>query len=155
MPRFAFITSMSTKSVASHPGACAKPGTNPIQAPSTHAVVTWNGVALRALLVSVLVLAYFPLLLSPGDLDFLGAIAFVLLWLCVAYVAHGIGDARLLNLATAVIGVRILIVYFEVFGSLFGTGIGLVIGGVLTLALVWLWIRLRHRFAPEQREGER
>jgi len=70
-------------------------------------------------------------------------------------VAHETEDARLLNLATAVIGVRILIVYFEVFGSLLGTGIGLVIGGVLTLTLVWLWIRLRQRFAPVQREAER
>jgi uncharacterized membrane protein len=56
---------------------------------------------------------------------------------------------NLLNFATAVIGIRILIVYFEVFGSLLGTGVGLVTGGMLTLGMVWLWVRKRREFARE------
>ena len=65
------------------------------------------------------------------------------------HTAHQAGLINTLNFATAVIGIRILIVYFEVFGSLLGTGVGLVTGGVLTLGLVWLWVRKRRAFARE------
>ena len=60
----------------------------------------------------------------------------------------------LLNLATAVIGIRILIDYLEVFGSVLGTGVGLVTGGMLTLGMVWLWVRKRREFARELEEGD-
>ena len=49
----------------------------------------------------------------------------------------------------AVIGLRILAIYFEVFGTLLDTGLGLIIGGLVTLALVWLWTRKRQQFARE------
>ncbi len=103
----------------------------------------------RWLLVACLLLAYVPLVMSPGDLDLVAAIAFIGLWVLVAYTAHQAGLLGLLNFATAVIGIRILIVYFEVFGSLFGTGVGLVTGGLLTLGMVWLWVRKRRDFARE------
>lgn len=105
------------------------------------------GRAQRWLLVACLILAFVPILVSPGDLDVVAALAFIGLWILVAFTAHRAGLVHLLNLATAVIGIRILVVYFEVFGSLLGTGIGLVTGGVLTLGLVWLWTRSRQRFA--------
>jgi uncharacterized membrane protein len=103
----------------------------------------------RWLLVTCLLLAYVPLVISPGDLDFIAALTFIGLWVLVAYTAHQVGLLNLLNLATAVIGIRILIVYFEVFGSLLGTGVGLVTGGMLTLGMVWLWVRKRREFARE------
>jgi hypothetical protein len=31
--------------------------------------------------------------------------------------------------------------YFEVFGSMLSTGLGMITGGVLTLLLAWLWKR--------------
>ena len=51
------------------------------------------------------------------------------------------------------IGLRILAIYFEVFGTLLDTGLGLVSGGALTLALVWLWTRKRKQFARELAGG--
>jgi uncharacterized membrane protein len=42
-----------------------------------------------------------------------------------------------------------LIVYFEVFGSLLDTGLGLVTGGLLTLLLIWFWARKRREFDRE------
>ena len=65
----------------------------------------------------VYLLAYVPVVISPGDLDLVGALTFIGLWVLVAYTTHQAGLLHLLNLATAVIGIRILIVYFEVFGS--------------------------------------
>ncbi len=93
-----------------------------------------------------------PFLVSPGGLDLVAALSFIGLWLLVAFVAHRRGDVRVLNVATAVVGVRILVVYFEVFGSLLDTGVGLVSGGLLTLALVWLWARKRRDFERELRK---
>ena len=107
------------------------------------------GQAAQWLLATCLLLSHLPLLLSPGDLDVVAALTFIALWVFVALWAHRNGSIRTLNLATAVIGVRILIVYFEVFGSLLGTGVGLVSGGLLTLGLVWLWVRKRRDFERE------
>jgi uncharacterized membrane protein len=101
----------------------------------------------RWLLVACLVLTYVPALISPGDLDVLAALCSIVLWFLVALTAHRSGSAPLLNLATAVIGIRLLVVYFEVFGSLLSTGVGLVSGGLLTLGLLWLWLRKRRDFA--------
>jgi uncharacterized membrane protein len=108
-------------------------------------------ISVRALLVLCLILAYGPWVLARGELDLVAALSFIGLWLAVAFAAHETGRVGVLNLATAVIGIRIVIVYFEVFGSLLNTGVGLVTGGALTLALVWLWFRKRRDFAERDR----
>lgn len=109
-----------------------------------------GGKVARWLLVGSLLLIYLPARLSPGGWDLLAALLFISLWLLVAYAAHSAQIFWILNLATAVLGVRILIVYFEVFGSLLSTGFGLVSGGALTLLLTWLWWRTRRRFKEER-----
>ncbi len=103
----------------------------------------------RALLVGCLLLVHIPLFVSVGDLGPVAALTFVALWALVAWTAQRTGDASLFNLATAAIGIRILVAYFEAFGSLLDTGLGLVGGGLLTVALVWLWARKRKDFARE------
>ncbi len=103
----------------------------------------------RLLMVTCLVLSHVPLFTSTGDLELAAAASFVVLWLMVAWAAHHARDTRLLNLATAMIGLRIVTIYFEVFGTLLDTGLGLVSGGLLTLALVWLWTRKRKQFERE------
>jgi uncharacterized membrane protein len=103
----------------------------------------------RLLLVACLVLSHVPLFTSPGELELAAATSFVALWLLVAWTAHHARNAPLLNMATAMIGMRILAIYFEVFGTMLDTGLGLVSGGLLTLALVWLWTRKRKQFEHE------
>ena len=56
--------------------------------------------------------------------------------------------------ATALLALRLLIIYFEVFGTLLSTGIGLISGGLLTLGLAWLWSRGRREFAAELAPGD-
>jgi uncharacterized membrane protein len=102
------------------------------------------------LLGACLVATYLPARLSPGDWDLVAALLFMGLWLLVALAAHHTRRYWLMNLATAVIGGRILIVYFEVFGSLLDTGLGLVGGGVVTLLLVWSWWRARRSLQQVQ-----
>ena len=48
---------------------------------------------------------------------------------------------QIVNLATAVIAVRVFVAYIEVFGSMLATGAGLIVSGVLLLALAWVWVR--------------
>jgi hypothetical protein len=102
------------------------------------------GRAQVVLLGTALVLIYLPVVVSPGDLDVVAALAFVGVWWAAAVAAHRAGLRRVVSASTAVIGVRIVIVYFEVFGSLLDTGLGLVCGGALTLVLLRVWLR-RHR----------
>lgn len=49
---------------------------------------------------------------------------------------------RLLNLATALIALRIFIVYLQVFGSLISTGLGLIVSGFVFLTILYIWKRL-------------
>jgi len=102
---------------------------------------------MRVLLALFLVLGYGPILLATRDLELIGALAFIALWAVAAWVGYATHNARVLNLATAVIGVRLIAVYFEVFGSLMDTGLGLVTGGLLTVALTYFWARKRRELA--------
>ena len=58
-----------------------------------------------------------------------------------AWTSIQLGQVRAFNVLTALIALRVLAVYFEVFGSLLSTGVGLITGGALTLAVGWLWQR--------------
>lgn len=80
-------------------------------------------------------------------IDLVGAVT-NLFYLCVlAWAAIKIKNTHLFNIVTAIICIRILIIYFEVFGSMLDTGIGLIVGGVLTLLISWWWFKRSNRLA--------
>lgn len=56
-------------------------------------------------------------------------------------IGHAIqhGDIRRFRFWVGATCVRLLVVYFEIFGSLLGTGIGLVGGGALIVLFAWIW----------------
>ena len=101
----------------------------------------WRGVLAFAAISSII-----PISFSHGEYPVLGAISFILLWIGYALAAYQAGHIRLLNLCTAIIGVRLVIVYVEVFGSLLQTGLAMIIGGLLTLGLAWVWVRKSRDF---------
>src|SRR5262249_27542044 len=70
----------------------------------------------------------------------LGALGFVTVWALVAWCGYQAHVMQMVNLATAVIAARIFVAYIEVFGSMLATGAGLIVSGVLLLALAWLWV---------------
>jgi len=86
-------------------------------------------------------LSYLPLMTGHEKSGFAAAASFLVVWSIVGFAAYRAGRYRLLNVATALLGVRLLIVYFEVFGSLLDTGIGLLSGGLLTILLAWAWLK--------------
>ena len=114
-----------------------------------------------AALAGLLLAAWLTLALGTGfERPALGALGAVLqvVWLGLcAWAAIGTGYVRAFNLLTGLIGLRLLAIYFEVFGSLLDTGLGLIIGGVLTLLVGWLWRRktadLAARLAPTASDG--
>lgn len=76
-----------------------------------------------------------------ASIEMIGALL-QLAWLALfARACLQFGLIRAFNTLTALIALRVLIVYFEVFGSLLDTGLGLITGGALTLLLAWLWRR--------------
>ena len=79
--------------------------------------------------------------------DFIGALLQIA-WLAgLAFVSYRARRVRLFNTFTRLLALRILIVYFEVFGSLLDTGVGLVVGGALTLLGAWWWQRKMRQLA--------
>lgn len=77
-----------------------------------------------------------------------------LVYLCVlAWAALKIGSTSLFNFLTAAISIRILFIYFEVFGSMMQTGVGLIVGGLLTLLLAWLWLKKSNNLAEHLAGG--
>jgi uncharacterized membrane protein len=85
---------------------------------------------------------YFPDTLG----QILGALGFLIVW-TIAAAAAALGSLkRLYDVATAIIAIRFIVIYFEVFGSLSYTGIGLIISGVVIITVAVYWNRLRQIF---------
>lgn len=87
------------------------------------------------------------------DLPAVGAIAQVLILGVTAWTVLQLGLLRLFNVLTGLIALRVLVMYFEVFGSMLSTGVGMISGGLLTLLLAWVWKRkspeMAARFAQQ------
>lgn len=81
----------------------------------------------------------YPLTYNHPELQIFGCLGFIFWWSLVAALAALVGKARLFDLATLAITVRLIVVYFEVFGSLAATGIGLIISGLVILGLAFSW----------------
>ncbi len=71
---------------------------------------------------------------------FVLAVLFCLAW---AFVAADLGRRRQVNLATLLLGLRIVVAFADLFESLMDTGIGLLLTGVVLIAVSYGWWRLR------------
>lgn len=101
-------------------------------------------IARSAIVVSLLITgaAFIP----HSALPIVSLVGFLGLWLAFAFALHAIGALRLLNLATAILALRVLVAYIELFGSLLDTGLAMIFGGLLLIGLAWSWRRLGRRF---------
>lgn len=72
-----------------------------------------------------------------------GAGGFIAVWSVAATTAAAASMKRLFDIASFVIAVRFIVIYFEVFGDLSTTGIGLIISGAVILSVVFMWNRGR------------
>lgn len=72
-------------------------------------------------------------------LDYVGALLQIGWLFVVAFGLFFAEHRRAFHATTGFIALRVLVVYFEVFGSLLSTGMALISGGILTLGLAWFW----------------
>jgi len=94
-------------------------------------------------LATILGVAWLTLAAGTGterpEMEVVGAVLQVV-WLALfAWTSLQLGHVRLFNALTALIALRVLVIYFEVFGSLLSTGVGLITGGLLALLVGWVW----------------
>lgn len=68
------------------------------------------------------------------------------LGLCAVY-AYNTSRPALLNWMSALMALRFFIIYIQVFGSLLTTGMGLIISGVVFLALAYGWYKIKNATA--------
>ena len=94
-----------------------------------------------------------PLVVTHESLELVGGLFGLGVLGFFARMAYQIGHRAAFGVLTAAIGIRIVTIYFEVFGSLMSTGLGLVTGGVLTILIAWLWARTSSSLQHEIQRG--
>lgn len=106
-------------------------------------------IATVALLVASGVFATLPLFFGTDSestgIKVIGAAGFFCTWVAAAAAAAYSHHKRWFDAASLVIALRIVIVYFEVFGSLAMTGLGLIFSGLVILGIAFAWHRFRER----------
>lgn len=88
-----------------------------------------------------------PHVYGAGHWPVAGAIAFMVMWAVAGAASVYAGQKRIFDVIAFIIAARFVVVYFEVFGSLAATGIGLILSGGVILAVAFLWHKYRRSVA--------
>jgi uncharacterized membrane protein len=99
--------------------------------------------AICGTIIASVLLFLIPFSFVTGAHDILGCALFITTWSGAAAIAVAIQRKALFDFAALVIGLRFIIVYFEVFGSLAATGLGLIVSGAVILGTAYAWHRYR------------
>jgi hypothetical protein len=107
-----------------------------------------SGQAVAAILATagVLNLLSFPI---AEDVIF-PALLFLLFWIAIAGASIYAGWRGVFQLSVAVIAVRLIVLSFELADDLLGSGLGLILAGVLTLTIAGIAFRISRKFAPKE-----
>jgi uncharacterized membrane protein len=100
-------------------------------------VLTLLGISFAAWLAGLLIVD-----IDGRANDVARALLFILYWAAIGGMAARAGQRSLFGVAFTMVGLRLLVVYFEAIGGLTATGLGLIGGGVLCLALATAGWRL-------------
>ncbi|MEM6585864.1 MAG: DUF2157 domain-containing protein, partial [Pseudomonadota bacterium] len=87
-----------------------------------------------------------------GGLDLAAALLFMALWLGIAAAALKAGWRGVFQLAVAVIAIRLIVLSFELASDLLLSGFGLILSGLLILAIAYAAYRVSREFAPQAEE---
>ncbi len=110
---------------------------------------------MRVLLVGGPVLGLLGIGFERGDWPVLAAVLQIVVLGWIAWTALQAGHEGLFRLGVAAVCLRLLGVYIEVFGSMLQTGLGLIVGGALTIGLAWFWLRKSSGLAAALSEPDR
>lgn len=108
------------------------------------------------LLLAVGIYSTLPMILPKSEWpkitrQMVGAGGFLMVWALAAAAAAAGHYKRLFDIASFIIAVRFIVVYFEVFGDLSYTGVGLIISGAVILGVAGVWYRYRNVIAVKMR----
>ena len=90
-----------------------------------------------------------PLADGVDDVTIPAALLFMALWAGIAAAALRAHWRGVFQLAVAVIALRLIVLSFELAGDLLGSGVGLILAGLMILGVAWLAVRVSKRFAPD------
>lgn len=85
--------------------------------------------------------------------ELVGGLFFMLLWALVAALALKAGWRGTFQLAVAMIALRLIILSFELASDLLTSGFGLIVAGMMVLAVAWGALRISREFAPPKEGG--
>ncbi|MBI1403206.1 MAG: DUF2157 domain-containing protein [Porphyrobacter sp.] len=91
-----------------------------------------------------------PFAFAADNLTLPPALLFMLLWIGIAAAALFAQWRGVFQLAVAAIALRLIILSFELAGDLLASGFGLILSGVMILAVAWGAVRVSKTFAPER-----
>lgn len=102
----------------------------------------------KSIIFLVLALLFYTVFLWPQFAkvvasDFILALMFIIIWICFAFFALTIEQRRLFELCLIGVGIRFLVVYFQILGDLAITGFGLILSGLIILGCVWVYAKYR------------
>lgn len=89
-----------------------------------------------------------------SDSETLAGVLFMGLWAGIAYAALHAGWRGVFQAAVGVIAVRLIVLSFELGGDLLLSGVGLIISGLLILAIAFGAVRVSKAFAPDSDAGK-
>ncbi|EAQ28759.1 hypothetical protein NAP1_14208 [Erythrobacter sp. NAP1] len=94
------------------------------------------------------------LALGVNDIDLLAAGLFMALWVGIAAAALAIDARGAFQLAVAVVALRLIILSFELASDLLLSGFGLILSGLMILAVAWGAVRVSQVYAPGRETQE-
>jgi len=83
----------------------------------------------------------------------MGGVLFMVLWIGIAAAALYAGWRAVFQIAVGVIALRLIILSFELASDLLSSGAGLIVAGLLILAVAWAAIRISREYAPDRVEA--
>ena len=93
--------------------------------------------------LSVLYLYYLHIGTFSMSMKFVNALFTLSIFVLSALLAGSFQREKLFQFFVTLIGLRVIILYFQALGGLVRTGLGLVVSGILVLALAYAWSRHR------------
>jgi uncharacterized membrane protein len=107
-----------------------------------------SGMAVAGLLAAAAVLNIVAWAIAGSSV--MAAILFICLWIAVAAASLYGGWRQVFQASVAVIALRLIILSFELADDLLGSGVGLILAGLLTLGIAAIAFRISRKFAPAE-----
>lgn len=121
------------------------------------ALVAWarpgrSGQAAGLVLAGTGIICFLAFLLSGSQAG--AGILFMALWVGIAAAALHAGWRGVFQLAVAVIALRLIVLSFELASDLLTSGFGLIMAGLLILAIAFAAVRISRTFAPPKEDEQ-